>query len=220
MNKESIISLIAQQGILPLFYHEDVEVCTGVIDALYRSGIRAVEFTNRGSHALTNFTILASLIQQRWQGLQLGIGTILHVADAQHFIQAGATFIVSPGVVPAVAKAIHEAGLLWVPGCLTPTEIILAKDNGAKLVKIFPGSLVGPSYITAIKEVFNDMLFMPTGGVDVNEANMSGWFIAGVCAVGLGSKVISKEALHTKNYERIEALINEALAIVKKVRSV
>jgi 2-dehydro-3-deoxyphosphogluconate aldolase/(4S)-4-hydroxy-2-oxoglutarate aldolase len=99
---------------------------------------------------------------------------------------------------------------------MTATEIIIAKDNGARLVKIFPGSLVGPAYISAIKDVFADMLFMPTGGVEVDEANISAWFKAGVCAVGLGSKVISKEALANKDYAAVERLITEAMDIVKR----
>ena len=102
---------------------------------------------------------------------------------------------------------------------MTPTEIIIAKDNGAKLVKIFPGSLVGPSYISAIRDVLAEMLFMPTGGVEVNENNISAWFKAGVCAVGLGSKVISKEALANKDYGAIEQLITEAINIVQKIKS-
>ena len=212
-----MISLIAEQGILPLFYHDDINVCTGVTDALYKAGIRAVEFTNRGTNALQNYKQLTSLVNQRWQGLQLGVGTILNEHDAKTFIEAGAAFVVCPGVIPAVAAVVHEANLLWVPGCMTATEIIIAKDNGARLVKIFPGSLVGPSYISAIKEIFGDLMFMPTGGVEVSESSIGAWFKAGVCAVGLGSKVISKEALAAKDYHRIGELINEALQIIKKV---
>lgn len=218
MTKQETLELIQIQGILPLFYHDDIEVCTGVIDALYNAGIKAVEFTNRGANALTNFTQLILLAAQRWQGLQLGIGTILNGADADAFIAAGATFIVCPGVIPEVAVITNNACLLWIPGCLTPTEIITAKNKGAKLVKIFPGNVVGPSYISAIKEVFSDMLFMPTGGVEVSETNMGAWFKAGVCAVGLGSKVISKHALADKDYNVIKSLVKEAIEIVKKVK--
>lgn len=219
MNKQEMILLIESQGILPLFYHDDIEVCIGVTDTLYKAGIKAVEFTNRGAYALDNFKQLKGLVNQRWQGLQLGIGTILHQKDAIAFVEAGAAFVVCPGVIPAVATVVHQANLLWVPGCMTATEIIVAKDKGAKLVKIFPGSLTGPSYINAIKEIFSDMLFMPTGGVEVSESSISAWFAAGVCAVGLGSKVISKEAMAAKNYSRIEELINEAMRIVKKVKT-
>ncbi len=141
------------------------------------------------------------------------------IADASSFESAGAAFIVCPGVVPDIAKTVHDAGLLWIPGCLTPTEIIMAKDNGATLVKIFPGSLVGPAYITAIKEIFPGLLFMPTGGVEVSEDNMGAWFKAGVCAVGLGSKVISKNALQHKDFTAIQQSVSEAQEIVKKVRA-
>ena len=218
MQKDEILLLIQQQGILPLFYHDDIDVCTSVLHTLYKAGIRAVEFTNRGANATANFKQISSLAAQYWQGLQLGIGTVLNATDATNFIDAGARFIVCPGVIPEVADIAREAGLLWVPGCMTPTEIIVAKSNGAQLVKIFPGSLVGASYITAIKDVFSDMLFMPTGGVEVSEANIGAWFKAGVCAVGLGSKVISKNALAQRDYAGIEQSIREAIAIVKKVR--
>lgn len=203
---------------MPLFYHDDADVCVSVIDALYKTGIKAVEFTNRGAFALTNFKKLSSLVTQRWQGLQLGVGTILNVVDANKFIDAGAAFVICPGAIPAVAEVVHQKGLLWIPGCMTATEVIIAKDNGATLVKIFPGSLVGPFYIKALKDIFPDMRFMPTGGVEVAEDNISAWFTAGVSAVGLGSKVISKEALAQKQYDTIETLVREALEIVKKIR--
>lgn len=218
MIKEDILLLIKLQGILPLFYHDDKEVCVGVINSLYKAGIRCVEFTNRGAYALENYKHLVSLVNERWQGLQLGIGTILNVNDANDFIEAGASFIVCPGVIPAVAEVVNKANLLWIPGCLTATEIIIAKDNGAKLIKIFPGSLTGPAYISALKEIFPDLLFMPTGGVEVTETSIRSWFKAGVCAVGLGSKVISKEALANKDYERIETLIREAMRLIKEVK--
>lgn len=217
MSKEDILLLIQSQRILPLFYHDDKEVCVGVIDSLYKAGVRCVEFTNRGSYALDNYKHLLSLISERWQGLQLGIGTILNAEEAKRFIEAGASFIVCPGVIPKVAEAANEAGVLWIPGCLTATEIIIAKDNGAKLVKIFPGSLTGPSYISALKEIFPDLLFMPTGGVEVTESSIRAWFKAGVCAVGLGSKVISKEALANKDYAGIEMVIREAMRLVEEV---
>lgn len=216
MNTTSVIDRIRQQRILPLFYHSDIDVCRKVITVAYDAGIRAVEFTNRGAMALQNFRQLTADLPDRWPDLQLGIGTILHEQEAQHFIEAKAAFVVCPGVVAAVAKVVQAAGLLWIPGCMTPTEIITAKENGATLVKIFPGSVVGPAYIGAIKEVFSDMLFMPTGGVEVSEANLSAWFRAGVCAVGLGSKVISKEALEKQDYNAIAQLIATAMELAKK----
>lgn len=217
-NIENIISTIKEQGIVPLFYHDDLDVSVEVIHALYKAGVRIVEYTNRGTKALDNFKALLRLREQ-WPGLYLSVGTIKSPGQAQQFIDGGTDFIICPGIIPEVAKATQDAGLLWVPGCMTPTEIITAEQLGAKLVKLFPGNLLGPSFMSAVKELFPDLLFMPTGGVEVNEENMGAWFKAGVCAVGLGSKVISKEILEKRDYATITSLAAKALELVQKIKS-
>lgn len=108
--------------------------------------------------------------------------------------------------------------MLWVPGCMTPTEIIKAESLGAKFVKLFPGNLLGPDFMSAIKELFPNVLFMPTGGVDTSKENIAGWFKSGVCAVGMGSKLVSKALLEAKDYAKIESLTKEVLATIKEVR--
>ena len=117
-----------------------------------------------------------------------------------------------------MAETANAAGMPWVPGCMTPSEIMEAEQYGAKLVKLFPGNILGPSFVSAVKEVFPHLLFMPTGGVEVSEENIGGWFNSGVCAVGLGSKLVSKTLLEKKDYTTIESLAREALAIVNKIR--
>ena len=219
MNKQAEhIELVKQQGVLPLFYHDEMEVSIGVIHALYRAGIRAIEYTNRGAQALDNFKKLIEIRNNEWPGLLLGIGTIKTAEQASLFVEAGADYIISPGLSLAVADVAHKAGLAWIPGCVTPTEIMTAEQNNAMLVKLFPGTLLGPSYVSAVKEVFPGLLFMPTGGVEVNEESMRAWFEAGVCAVGLGSKVVSKSLMEKKDYAAIEVLAKQALTIVEKVR--
>ena len=217
-NKENIISIVKEQGIIPLFYHDDADVSIEVVNALYHAGVRVVEYTNRGSRALNNFKVLLATRAKQWPGLLLSVGTIKTVEAAKQFIDVGADFIICPGVIPEVAKVVHDAGLLWVPGCMTPTEIIIAEQHGAKLVKLFPGNLLGPSFVSAVKELFPDLLFMPTGGVEVSEENMGAWFKAGVCAVGLGSKVISKEVLKNRDYATIASLAKQALDIVQSIK--
>ena len=216
---ENIISIIKEQGVIPLFYHDDAEVSIEIVQALYIAGIRVVEYTNRGSKAIDNFKALLKIRDKQWPELILTAGTVKTVEAAQQFIDAGADFIICPGVIPAVAETVQEAGLLWVPGCMTSTEIIIAEQQGATLVKLFPGNLLGPSYVTAIREIFPALMFMPTGGVDVNEENINAWFNAGVVAVGLGSKVISKSLMQKKDYTAIGGLASKALALVKKIKS-
>jgi 2-dehydro-3-deoxyphosphogluconate aldolase/(4S)-4-hydroxy-2-oxoglutarate aldolase len=216
MNKKySIQQLICTEKILPLFYHDSAETSVEVLKVLYESGIKAVEYTNRGDNALDNFTAMRRVVDDEMPGMHLGAGTIKTDADAELFVAAGADFIVCPVLNVDVGIIVHKAGLLWIPGCMTSTEIFIAETNGASIVKIFPGNTLGPSYIPAIKELFPELMFMPTGGVEVSRENLQSWFKAGVCAVGLGSKLISKPDLDNKNYDKIASLTKEALEIVQ-----
>ena len=207
--------LICTEKILPLFYHDSAETSVEVLKVLYESGIKAVEYTNRGDNALDNFTAMRKVVDDEMTGMHLGAGTIKTDADAELFVAAGADFIVCPVLNVDVGIIVHKAGLLWIPGCMTSTEIFIAETNGASIVKIFPGNTLGPSYIPAIKELFPELMFMPTGGVEVSRENLQSWFKAGVCAVGLGSKLISKPDLDNKNYDKIASLTKEALEIVQ-----
>lgn len=202
--KEQSIQALLQQRLLPLYYHESEEVSLAVLNALYSAGIRIVEYTNRGEKALDNFKVLRKAVDKHMQDLQLGIGTVKTKKQAKKFLEAGADFIVCPSMNQEVAAAVHKEGLLWIPGCLTATEIAGAEEAGATVVKIFPGNMLGPSYISAIKEIFPDLKFMPTGGVEAEETNLRNWFNAGVVAVGIGSKLISKEVLLLQDYARLE----------------
>lgn len=217
--KESVQQLIIEQGILPLYYHESSDISIAILKALYQAGIRAVEYTNRGENALHNFTLLLQIAQDEMPGMQLGIGTIKSIATAQAFIAAGANFIICPVIDPAVGALVQEADLLWIPGCMTSTEINTAEMSGASVVKIFSGNVVGPSYISAIRELFPNLLFMPTGGVDASEVNLKAWFDNGVCAVGMGSKLITKKMMEEKNFDELAVQTAAVLQLVKKVRS-
>src|SRR3954465_6015644 len=217
--KSEIVKLIPEQGLLPLFYNKDADVSVEVLRALYKAGIRSVEYTNRGEAALQNFKKLREVCDKEMVGMYLGVGTIKNAKAAEQFIEAGADYIISPGLVKEVAKLADKEDMLWVPGCMTPTEIIRAEKLGAKMIKLFPGNLLGPSFLSAVKELFPDLLFMPTGGVEVDRENISGWFKAGVCAVGMGSKLITKQAMENRDYEKITELTRQAIDIIKGVRN-
>src|SRR2546428_11296111 len=139
--KETTLNLILEQGMLPLFFYENAEVSLEIIRTLYKAGVRVLEYTNRGASALENFRFIKKVMQTEMQDLQLGIGTIKNTAEAKAFIDAGADFIVCPVVDAEVGKMSHQAGLLWVPGCLTPTEINSAHQAKAALIKIFPANI-------------------------------------------------------------------------------
>ena len=217
--KAELLALIPQQGILPLYFNKDAELSTDILRALYKAGIRTVEYTNRGDAALKNFEKMRAVCDAELKGMYLGVGTIKNRASAQAFIDAGADYIISPGLVEDAAHLANELNILWVPGCMTPTEIIKAEQLGAKMIKLFPGNILGPGFLSAIKELFPNLLFMPTGGVDVDKENLSGWFKAGVCAVGMGSKLISKPLMEAKDYAKMESLTKEVMATIQSVRS-
>ena len=216
--KAELLKLIPEQGILPLYFNKDEETSVQLLRSLYSAGIRAVEYTNRGEAALNNFKVMRKVVDSELEGMYLGIGTIKDGNMAQTFINAGADYIICPGLVESVAEVADKYDLLWVPGCMTPSEIIKAETLGAKMVKLFPGNILGPGFMSAIKELFPNLLFMPTGGVELDKANIEGWFKSGVCAVGMGSKLVSKDVMDNKKYAELIHSTKEALEIIKSLR--
>ncbi len=211
--KKTVLEAVLQQGILPLFYHDVVDESVELVKTLYNAGVRVFEFTNRGDKAEVVFKALLSVRDQEMPGLYLGIGTIKNAKEASLFIDLGADFIVSPIVNPSVGKLVNEAGLLWIPGCMTPTEIYTAQEYDAALIKLFPANILGPGFMTAIKDLFKGQLFIPTGGVDIEINNLNSWFQSGVCAVGMGSKLIDP-----KQTEGLEERTVLALSLVSQAR--
>lgn len=219
MNKEEhVIQQIKLSGLLPLYYHENKEVSITILRALYQSGIRILEYTNRGQNAPANFKALKTVAEQEMPDLLLGIGTIKNAQTATLFMNLGADFIVSPIVSIEVAEIVLKQNLAWIPGCLTPTEIHQAETLGAQLVKIFPGNLVGPSYIKSIKDIFPDLLFMPTGGVEPEEQNLRDWFAAGVSAVGMGSKLLQTHLVDQANFEALTDFIKKTTILIQSCK--
>ncbi|PIF34418.1 2-dehydro-3-deoxyphosphogluconate aldolase/(4S)-4-hydroxy-2-oxoglutarate aldolase [Flavobacterium sp. 9] len=217
--KESVIQQIIQAGLLPLYYNDSKDLSIEILKALYQSGIRVLEYTNRGENALENFKVLKTIAQQEMPDLLLGIGTIKTAKQAKDFIDLGADFIVSPIVSSEVAKVVSEHHLTWIPGCLTPSEIHQAQELGAKLIKIFPGNLVGSSYIQTIKDIFPELLFMPTGGVEPERQNLRDWFDAGVSAVGMGSKLLKNSIIEENNFEALSDYISKVMLLIQSCKN-
>ncbi|MGN6248699.1 MAG: bifunctional 4-hydroxy-2-oxoglutarate aldolase/2-dehydro-3-deoxy-phosphogluconate aldolase [Ginsengibacter sp.] len=215
--KKSLLAQIRHQGVLPLFFDEDANVSVQVLLALYNAGVRTVEYTNRGITALENFKKMRRFCDADMNDMRLGIGTIKDAEAAKIFIDEGADFIVSPGIVEEVALASQMAGVLWIPGCMTPSEIIRAERTGAEIIKLFPGNILGPEFLKSVKVLFPDLLFMPTGGVTLEKENLTEWFKAGAAMVGIGSKLITKQLLATKNYVEIERQTKDALQLFNAV---
>ena len=218
-DKKLVSDRIVQQGILPLYFNADETVSIEVLRAVYRAGIRAVEYTNRGEAALNNFKKLIEVKKSEMPDMFLGVGTIKTLQQAESYTNIGADFLVSPGLVPEVLDYTSIKNIFYAPGCMTPSEIIAAENKGIIFIKLFPGNLLGPDFVSSIKEIFPKLLFMPTGGVDTTKENLEAWFKSGVCAVGMGSKLVSKKLMEQKNYAAIEKDTKQVLDIIQKIKS-
>lgn len=215
MNKEKIIKAIVQQGIIPLYYHPDEDVSIEILQGLYESGIRVVEYTNRGKQALKNFRSLKKETYKKFPDLILGLGTLTDIKTAGKAIQNGADFLVSPGYSKDLARFSENENKLWIPGCMTPAEILQAHEDGCALIKLFPANTLGPGFLKSVKDVFPDLFFMPTGGV--NKENVEAWFRSGASAIGMGTSLITASIVENKDWQLLKldtvAILNQIAAI-------
>ena len=216
---QQVSDAIVSQGMLPLYFNADQEVTIEILRALYRAGIKAIEYTSRGEAALSNFTKMVEVRNAEMPDLLLGIGTIKNLQQAEEYFAVGADFFISPGFIPEVAAFLKSKGILYSPGCMTPTEIIAAENAGIHFIKLFPGNMLGPDFLSGIKDIFPKLLFMPTGGVDTTKENIGGWFKAGVSAVGMGSKLISKQLMADKDYATIESETKAVLSLIHSIKN-
>lgn len=216
---KQITEAIIAQGILPLYFNSSEEISLEVLKAIYGAGIRAVEYTNRGDAALSNFRKMVALRNDSMPGLLLGVGTIKNRQHADDYLASGADFLVSPGFVPEVAAHCVANDIFYAPGCMTPSEIIAAENAGIGFIKLFPGNILGTEFLTTIKDIFPKLLFMPTGGVDTTRESIESWYKAGVCAVGMGSKLISKKLMEAKDYSAITTETKKVLELIGSVRA-
>ena len=216
-SKEEVVNVMRDTGVVPLFTHDHAEEALQVVEAAYRGGVRTFEFTNRRSNS---FEIFSHLIRERgkFPDLMLGIGTVMDGATTQKFIDAGADFIISPILKVEMAKVCEKNNIPWIPGCATLTEIVTAKDNGAAVIKVFPGSVLGPGFVSSILPVVPDLKLMITGGVEPTKENLTTWFKAGAMCVGMGSQLFTKDILQNRNWPLLSQKVAQALELVKQIR--
>lgn len=217
-NRLSVLSCVQEQGLMPLFYHPDIELGKSILKAVYDGGGRLLEFTNRGDFAHEVFADLNKYALAELPGMMLGVGSITDAASASLYMQLGANFIVSASLREDVALACNRRKVAYMPGCGSLTEIGRAEELGCEIVKLFPGGIYGPDFVKAIKGPQPWTSIMPTGGVAPTEANLKAWFDAGVICVGMGSKLISKEIMAQQDFERLTTTCQETLQLIEDLR--
>lgn len=208
-----------ENGIVPVYYNQDLDTCKEVLKACYNAGIRVFEFTNRGDKAHKIFDALYELSNEEMPEMMLGVGSIVDGATAALYIQLGADFIVSPVLNQEVAKVCNRRKVLWAPGCGTLTEISQAEEWGAEIVKLFPAQESGgASFIKSISGPCPWTSIMPTGGVEPTEESLKEWFGAGAYCVGMGSKLMNTSLIANREYTKLTSSIREVLSMASKVR--
>jgi len=215
----AVLAAMMEQGVIPVFYHPDVEVCINVIQACANGGAKCIEFTNRGDFASHVFLEVTRHFVKADPSVIMGVGSIIDAPTAAIYIANGTNFVVGPMLNAEVAKLCNRRGLPYSPGCGSATEVSYAQELGCEIVKVFPGSCVGgPEFVANIKGPMPWTKLMPTGGVDPTEESLTKWFKAGIVACGIGSNLITADLLKAKDYAGIEKKVAETIAIIRKIR--
>jgi 2-dehydro-3-deoxyphosphogluconate aldolase / (4S)-4-hydroxy-2-oxoglutarate aldolase len=213
MQSKDVCKRVSDIGIVPSVRVKKPEHALFAAETLHQAGIPIIEITLTIPQALGVIEDLA----KRLPDLVVGAGTVLDEQAARQSIDAGATYITSPGFVPDVVACARRANVAVFPGALTPSEVIAGWRAGADFVKIFPAATAGgPAYIRALKVALPQIPLIVTGGV--NQLTAADYIRAGADAIGVGSELLPKEALINKQRETIHELARRFLARVREAR--
>src|ERR1700733_12268331 len=213
MNKETVRARVEEIGIIAAIRTASEEEARFAVETVFQAGIPIVEITMTVPGALNVIADLARAMPD----LVVGAGTVLDVGVAQQCIDAGARFVTSPGLDLRVVKFAIEHDVLVLPGALTPSEVIMAWQAGADLIKVFPcAQLGGASYIKALKAPFPEVPLVGAGGVDHQTA--ADFIVAGAVAVGVGNELIPRRAVTERDAHWIGELARRLLSIIKEAR--
>jgi 2-dehydro-3-deoxyphosphogluconate aldolase / (4S)-4-hydroxy-2-oxoglutarate aldolase len=209
-----VVATLREVGVIPVVRAPSSAMGQRIAEALIGAGLPIIEVTMTVPGAID---VISALARQFGGRVLIGAGTVIEGVTAERAIDAGAQFIVSPGMVGDVIDAAQRHDVAVLPGALTPTEIIQAVRMGVDLIKIFPAQSVGgPSYIRALRGPFPNIAFVPTGGVTLD--NVADFIRAGSAAVGVGGEMIPRDAVERGDYQRIEHLATQFVAAVKAAR--
>ncbi len=208
-----------EQGMVPLFYHSDIEIAKKVLQSIYKGGARLLEFTNRGDYAHEVFAELYKFAMKEMPDLIMGVGSVTDGGTASLYLQLGANFVVTPVFREDIAIVCNRKKVMWSPGCGSLTEIAKAEELGCEIVKLFPGSTYGPGFIKAIRGPQPWTNVMPTGGVSTDPENLKAWFAAGAYCVGMGSKLMVKDKAGMFDFKKIGTHTKNTLKLIKQIRN-
>lgn len=215
-----VLNTIVQTGLVPVFYHPELEVAKKIAEALAAGGAQTIEFTNRGDFAPWVFKELSEYLAKTNPTIILGVGSVVDAPTAALYIASGVNFVVGPILNPEIARLCNRRKIAYSPGCGSATEIAAAEELGVEIVKVFPGDSVGgPGFVKAILGPCPWTRIMPTGGVETTKESIHAWFKAGITAAGIGSNLVKKEWVTAGDYAAITAKTVEVLAWIREARA-
>jgi 2-dehydro-3-deoxyphosphogluconate aldolase/(4S)-4-hydroxy-2-oxoglutarate aldolase len=216
----SVLLAMMDQGVIPVFYDPDVDVCKSVIAACANGGAKCIEFTNRGDFAAHVFLEVTRHFAKVDPSVIMGVGSVVDAPTAGIYIANGAKFVVGPLLNADVAKVCNRRGIPYSPGCGSASEIGYAQELGCEIVKVFPGASVGgPDFVKSVLGPMPWTRIMPTGGVEPTEESFRKWFGAGIVACGVGSNLISKKLLDAKDYTGIENNVRTTIQLATRIKA-
>ncbi|KNY05801.1 2-dehydro-3-deoxyphosphogluconate aldolase [Microbacterium sp. GCS4] len=201
-------------GVLAVLRAPSPELALEASEAIIRGGVTGIEVTFSTPDAPA---VIRELIARHGDAAYVGAGTVTTVEQATAAADAGAEFLVSPGTLPALTRAMLDTGRVVMTGAMTPTEVMGALELGVDVVKIFPASLGGPSYLGALRGPFPDAPLMPTGGVTPD--NLADWFRAGAVAVGAGGDLANGASIAGSDWADLEQRAARFAAALAAARS-
>ena len=214
-----VLNEIIRIGVVPVFYHADVEIARKIVAACAAGGARVVEFTNRGDNAYRVFSDLVIHFAKTDPSIILGVGSVLDPATAALYIASGANFVVGSVLNPEVARVCNRRKVAYSPGCGSASEISQAEELGVEIVKVFPGDSVGgPNFVKAVLGPTPWTRIMPTGGVAATQESITAWFKAGVAAVGIGSSLVKGEWVAAGEFDAIRDLTAQTIGWARDAR--
>jgi len=213
-DKIQVLNKMKETGMVPVFYHSDVEVAKQVILACYKGGVRVFEFTNRGDFAHEVFAECVKFAAKECPEMAMGVGSVVDAPTASLYIQLGACFVVGPLLNADIAKVCNRRLVAYCPGCGSVSELGYAQELGCDLTKVFPGDVYGPAFVKGVMAPCPWSKIMVTGGVSPDQENLTAWVKAGAFCVGMGSKLFPKDVVAAKDWNYITEKCKESLSYI------
>jgi 2-dehydro-3-deoxyphosphogluconate aldolase/(4S)-4-hydroxy-2-oxoglutarate aldolase len=216
--RHRVIESILTVGLIPVFYHDDLNIAKKIVKACHDGGAKVVEFTNRGARAHEAFKELAEWCERELLDCILGAGTIVDQGTATLYINNGADYIIGPTLNHEVARICNRRRVLYIPGCHTPTEISEAEGLGIDIIKLFPASVLTPNFVKALYGPMPRSLIMPSGGIRNCREEVTEWIRSGAVALNMGSDLIRSDLVESGDFDKIAVSVRKCLGWITEAR--